>query len=155
MIHFKPSFIFFVLLIHLTNLVYAQQIHHFDTLKTNSGLVIVLKDKCQNVESKPKIGEKIKVHYTGTFENGQKFESSYDFGNPFKFELGKKEVIPAWDEAFLYLCENQKATLLVPSSLAYGEKGLLDPIDKSKFLIPPSSTLFYEVVLVKVIRKKK
>jgi FKBP-type peptidyl-prolyl cis-trans isomerase len=46
----------------------------------------------------PKSGQTVVVHYTGTLTNGQKFDSSRDRGKPFKFKIGKKEVIRGWDE---------------------------------------------------------
>ena len=50
---------------------------------------------------RPKVGDKISVHYRGTFDSGDEFDSSYKRGRPFTFEVGAQRVIKCWDEAFL------------------------------------------------------
>ncbi|XP_025830223.1 peptidyl-prolyl cis-trans isomerase FKBP1A [Agrilus planipennis] len=56
----------------------------------------------------PKTGQTVVVHYTGTLENGKKFDSSRDRGTPFKFHIGKGEVIKGWDEGVAQVCINNK-----------------------------------------------
>jgi FKBP-type peptidyl-prolyl cis-trans isomerase len=81
------------------------------------------------------------VHYIGFLTNqGTKFDSSYDRGKSFGFEVGKKEVINGWEEAIRLLPVGTKATLFVPYHLAYGETG-------SKVIPPYANLTFYiEVV---------
>lgn len=55
----------------------------------------------------PKTGQTVVVHYTGTLQNGVKFDSSRDRGVPFKFRIGKGEVIKGWDEGVAQVCSNQ------------------------------------------------
>lgn len=92
------------------------------------------------------LGEQISVHYTGwLWENGAKgeqFDSSHDRGRPYDFALGRGMVIPGWDMAMLGLQEGTSARLIIPSVMAYGQRG--------SGSIPPDATLCFEVELVKV-----
>lgn len=69
-----------------------------------------------------KAGDNVSVHYHGTLMDGTKFDSSYDRGTPFGFVLGQGRVILGWDEGIALLNKGAKATLYIPSSLAYGER---------------------------------
>ena len=91
---------------------------------------------------KPNNGDTISVHYTGKLENGTKFDSSYDRGQPFTFVLGMAQVINGWDQAFLDINVGTKATLTIPPRFAYREKELPG--------IPPHSTLIFEVELMEI-----
>jgi len=64
----------------------------------------------------------VRVHYKGTFLNGDKFDSSYDRGDPLQFTVGKKSVIRCWDEGIIGLKEGEKADLVCPSDYAYGSR---------------------------------
>lgn len=88
-------------------------------------------------------GKKVKVHYTGKLLNGKKFDSSLDRKKPFEFTLGKGEVIPGWDEAIAKMKAGGKATLIIPSKLAYGERAMGNDI-------PAYSTLVFDVELLEV-----
>jgi len=86
-------------------------------------------------------GKKIKAHYTGKLLDGTEFDSSVKRGMPFEFVVGTGQVIKGWDEALSDMKKGEKRTLIIPSELAYGERG-------SPPKIPPSSTLVFEVELV-------
>ena len=90
---------------------------------------------------KPVSGNKIKVHYTGKLEDGTVFDSSIKRGQPIDFKIGVGMVIPGWDEALLDMNKGEMRTLIIPPNLAYGEGGR-PPV------IPPSSTLIFDVELI-------
>lgn len=87
-------------------------------------------------------GDFITIHYLGTLENGQKFDSSYDRGAPFKTRIGVGEVIDGWDMGVVGMKVGGKRKLTIPAALAYG--------DKSVGSIPAGSTLIFEVELISI-----
>jgi len=106
---------------------------------TPSGLVYVETQKGNG--PKPKVGQKVTVHYTGYLTNGKKFDSSFDHDAPFTFTLGKGEVIGGWDEGIGMMNVGTSATFVIPSVLGYGSNGSGD--------IPPFAPLVFEVQLLK------
>ncbi|MFN6945180.1 MAG: FKBP-type peptidyl-prolyl cis-trans isomerase [Cytophagaceae bacterium] len=112
-----------------------------DVERTSSGLYIASHKKGNG--KKPEEGQMVAIHYTGKLLNGKIFGSSRHSGEPLFFTLGKDEVLPGWEEGIMKLSEGSKATLIIPSHLAYGEEG-------ADQLIPPNSPLVYDVEVVKV-----
>ena len=90
---------------------------------------------------KPKATDKVQCHYHGTLIDGQVFDSSIQRGTPAVF--GVNQVIPGWVEALQLMPEGAKWKLYIPSELAYGAQGAGE-------MIPPHSTLVFEVELLKV-----
>ncbi len=90
-----------------------------------------------------KTGDRVQVHYTGWLENGTKFDSSVDRGQPFAFPLGAGRVIRGWDEGVAGMKVGGKRKLTIPPALGYGERG-------AGGIIPPNATLIFEVELLQV-----
>ncbi|MEN8236973.1 MAG: FKBP-type peptidyl-prolyl cis-trans isomerase [Pseudomonadota bacterium] len=91
----------------------------------------------------PEEGQTVVVHYTGTLENGKKFDSSHDRGKPFRFTLGAGEVIKGWDEGLATMKIGGKRKLTIPPELGYGARG-------AGAAIPANATLIFDVELVDV-----
>jgi peptidylprolyl isomerase len=89
-------------------------------------------------------GQSVTVHYTGWLENGKKFDSSVDRGEPFTFKLGAHEVITGWDEGVAGMKVGGKRQLKIPPEAGYGARNV------GNGLIPPNSTLIFDVELLKV-----
>ncbi|EED91665.1 predicted protein [Thalassiosira pseudonana CCMP1335] len=89
----------------------------------------------------PTVSDTVEVHYHGTLTDGTVFDSSVDRGATIKFGLG--QVIKGWQEGLAMMKEGGKATLVIPSELAYGDNG-------SGGAVPPGATLKFEVELFKV-----
>nr|O94746.1 RecName: Full=FK506-binding protein 1; Short=FKBP; AltName: Full=Peptidyl-prolyl cis-trans isomerase; Short=PPIase; AltName: Full=Rapamycin-binding protein [Cryptococcus neoformans var. grubii H99]AAD16171.1 macrolide-binding protein FKBP12 [Cryptococcus neoformans var. grubii]AAD16172.1 macrolide-binding protein FKBP12 [Cryptococcus neoformans var. grubii] len=91
----------------------------------------------------PQPGDNVTIHYVGTLLDGSKFDSSRDRGTPFVCRIGQGQVIRGWDEGVPQLSVGQKANLICTPDYAYGARGF-PPV------IPPNSTLKFEVELLKV-----
>ncbi|MCL5011181.1 MAG: FKBP-type peptidyl-prolyl cis-trans isomerase [Patescibacteria group bacterium] len=89
-------------------------------------------------------GDTVEVNYTGYLENGTKFDSSIDRGEPYSFVLGEGRVIMGWDLGILGMKIGEKRKLTIPPDLAYGQAGA------GNGAIPPNSVLIFEVELLNI-----
>ena len=108
---------------------------------TASGLVY--QSLKEGAGDSPKATDTVKVHYKGMFLDGKEFDSSYKRGEPTEFPLNR--VIPCWTEGVQRMKPGGKAKLTCPPAIAYGERG-------AGGVIPPNTTLNFEVELVSVRR---
>ena len=75
---------------------------------TPSGLGVEHISKPESCERVAKNGDVLTMHYTGTLEDGKKFDSSYDRSEPFKFQIGVGQVIKGWEEGVLGMCVGKR-----------------------------------------------
>ncbi|OQY46889.1 MAG: hypothetical protein B6242_06630 [Anaerolineaceae bacterium 4572_78] len=114
-----------------------------DYVTTDSGLQYY--DFTEGEGDYPQQGQSVTVHYTGWLHNdGTKFDSSLDRGQPFTFKLGLKQVISGWDEGLSTMKVGGKRQLVIPPELAYGDS------DVGGGIIPANSTLVFEVELLQI-----
>ena len=112
-----------------------------DAITTPSGLQYV--DHVVGDGAAPTAGKMVTVHYTGTLDNGTKFDSSKDRNEPFEFPLGGGQVIPGWDKGFAGMRVGGTRVLTIPPDMGYGARG-------AGGVIPPNATLVFEVELLGV-----
>lgn len=112
--------------------------NHITATPTEDGLYIMTTKK--GTGAQPQQMQTVKVHYTGKLLDGTVFDSSVERGEPFSFTLGAQQVIPGWEIALSKMHVGEKATVLIPSKLAYGERG--------NYSIPPFSPLVFEIELL-------
>lgn len=118
------------------------------TSTTDTGLKVIQRQIGTGTMAVP--GDEVTVHYTGwlldeaeTDLKGDQFDSSVDRDEPFRFGLAQRQVIRGWDEGVAGMRVGGKRTLIIPPDLAYGARGY-PPV------IPPSSTLVFDVLLLGV-----
>ena len=111
-----------------------------DYIETDSGLKYF--DIVEGDGPSPEQGQLVTVHYTGWLEDGTKFDSSLDRGQPFNFPLGTGSVIAGWDEGVATMKVGGKRQLVIPSDLGYGDAG--------SGTIPPGATLIFDVELLEI-----
>jgi FKBP-type peptidyl-prolyl cis-trans isomerase FkpA len=108
--------------------------------KTASGIGITMLK--EGTGANPKMTDTVKVHYRGTLDNGQEFDSSYKRNQPASFPLSR--VIPCWTEGVQKIKVGGKAKLVCPPNLAYGNQNIPG--------IPANSTLNFEVELLEIVK---
>ena len=101
----------------------------------------VFTEPAEDASGPPQTGDMVTAHYTGTLEDGTKFDSSVDRGDPFKFTLGQGQVIKCWDQGFATMKQGEKAQFKCNAANAYGERG-------SPPKIPGGATLLFDVELI-------
>ena len=142
----RITFSLFVLIIAVsfnlcTNAFSKEEKMSGDIQTTSSGLQYIVIE--EGTGDKPQKGQKVKVHYTGKLEDDTVFDSSVKRGVPIEFTLGVGQVIKGWDEGISDMKPGGKRQLIIPPDLGYGPNGY-PPV------IPPNSTLIFDVELVEV-----
>jgi peptidylprolyl isomerase len=121
--------------------VFMTEVNEDDYTVTDSGLKYY--DLVEGEGDMPEDGQTVVVHYTGWLEDGTKFDSSLDRGEPFSFPVGQGSVIAGWDEGVATMKVGGKRQLVIPPDLGYGEAG-------AGATIPPNATLIFEVELLDI-----
>lgn len=89
-----------------------------------------------------KAGDVVVVHYKGAFTDGKLFDSSYQRNEPFKVQIGAKQVIPGFEQGVLGMLVGEIRRIFIPANLAYGAQG--------SGPIPPNTPLIFEVELLSI-----
>ncbi|MGK0364519.1 MAG: FKBP-type peptidyl-prolyl cis-trans isomerase FkpA [Saprospiraceae bacterium] len=121
--------------------------NNLDVQMTQKGLFFLIEKEGEG--DLLKWGDKISVNYTGQFLDDKIFDSTKTKGDPMSFYIGN--MIDGWNEGLQLLRPGGKAIFLVPSALAYGEKGLKDK--KERDIIPVNSVLRFDIEVIEKLKK--
>lgn len=128
-------------LMDVSQAVKMTEVNEDDYTTTDSGLKYY--DIVEGEGTMPEEGQTVIVHYSGWLEDGTKFDSSVDRGQPFSFQLGAEMVIMGWDEGVRTMKVGGKRQLVIPAELGYGDAGYGETI-------PPGATLIFDVELIEI-----
>jgi len=123
-----------------TSLLETEDEEGWQTMENGLKIQILREGSSDPVES----GDTVRVHYTGTFLDGKKFDSSLDRKDPFQFKVGAKHVISGWDLGVVGMKVGEIRSLYIPSDLAYGSRGAGGGV------IPPNTDLLFEIELLEI-----
>jgi FKBP-type peptidyl-prolyl cis-trans isomerase len=115
------------------------------TTAPTGGGSLVIEDLVVGTGATAAAGDVVNVHYVGTLANGTKFDSSYDRGAPYTFQIGAGRVIAGWEQGVPGMKVGGRRRLTIPPSLGYGNQAY-GPI-------PANSTLVFEIELVSIVGK--
>jgi FKBP-type peptidyl-prolyl cis-trans isomerase len=116
----------------------------YSKIKPELKTTVVKEGEGEAVES----GDNVLVHYTGKLENGQKFDSSREKGNPISLDnIGTAQVIPGWNVGLVGMKKGGQYTLFIPSVYAYGDQQKGD-------IIKPNSNLVFDIEIVDIDKSK-
>ncbi len=121
--------------------------NNLEVQMTQKGLFFLIEKKGEG--DLLKWGDKISANYKGQFLDGKVFDSTQTKGKPMSFYIGN--MIDGWNEGLQLLRPGGKAIFLIPSALAYGEKGLKDKKERS--LIPENSVLRFDIEVLEKLKK--
>ena len=116
-----------------------------NTAAPSGGGTLVIEDLVVGTGPTAVIGDTVTVQYIGTFTNGTKFDSSYDRGTAYEFQVGAGRVIAGWDQGVPGMKVGGKRRLTIPPDLAYGSRG--------QGVIPPNTTLLFDIDMVSIAGK--
>lgn len=116
-----------------------------NSFRLPSGLKYTVLKAGEGAEVKP--GDRVQVRYTGSLAGGVRFENSSDNEGPFLLTVGAPRNLRFWNEALPGMAVGEKRKLTVPPALAYG--------NKTNAIVPPNSTLVYEVELLAIIKPER
>ena len=112
-----------------------------ELINNNQNNMLKIETISEGSGAESKAGDNLTVHYTGTLENGTKFDSSVDRGSPFRFTLGIGQVIEGWEKGMEGMKVGEKRKLTIQPEYGYGERGVPG-------VIPSNAVLIFEVELL-------
>ncbi|MCS7017625.1 MAG: FKBP-type peptidyl-prolyl cis-trans isomerase [Cytophagales bacterium] len=119
--------------------------------RTSSGLVYI--PKVSGVGERARLGDSVTVHYTGNVLYGKVFDSSRFRNQPFGVRIGRTQVIAGWTEGLQLMRSGERATLIIPSNLAYGSRSQTNQ-QTGEIIIPPNAILQFDIEVLNMVRQQ-